>query len=815
MDTQGKVASLYPAKLIADLSNSGLTPTDVRPKPIGPAERAATGTPVGVDGYSIPYYSIDGKPLPFYRVKLYDRDKVKYLQVADQPNHIYFPPNFWKIVQDKLQDKSLRYIIWTEGEKKAAKAVKEGFPAVAVTGVDSWRSRTLAVPKEAQISQKKDGGLAIKMPSGVGVAEAFDTIAQGMQNLIDLIVKHKLDLIIVYDTDAPLANVTAKYSFGISQEVQRAAATLGFEMRHRGIPLRKIRQLILPAINEDKTGLDDYLIDMGATGLNSLVESTLAKKSAFPQHPNTRDYVNKKLQKGNLSRSDQMGLSLAIISDLDGRGQRLRSPDAGLLYYFSYADKSLTPVTFTGKPDFAESPFGRKLYRDYNLGIGDQRILGWISTQFSAEEPVATVNPEKVLTWRGNTLYYHISDGVMAKVSSKGITLVDNGEDGVLFEAGLVEDIDSADFLRVLKASDTTPIQNWWLPVLQETRIKDYGDGAETERHKQLLSLLYYVSPFFYRWRGTQLPVEITHGEAGSGKSTLFELRLSILTGIPKLRNSPQNIKDWNAALAKTGALHVTDNVAMQNAELRNQMSDEICRLITEPNPSIEQRKLYSDTDLINIPVRVVFGITAIKQPFTNVDIIQRAVITEMDKGIDAGLTYDANWKETQLEKHGGRVPWLVHQLRFVQRMLQLIEKEWNPQYKAKYRLINLEQLLILAGKACDTDASWIAQHLESSRDKRAQESDWVLEGLMAFAEQHRRKFKGGYDKIEFKLADISDWCLQEDDFKACQMLVQSRNLRRYIEGHKHTVATVTNIVESRVYGNGTVHYKVRNPQTG
>lgn len=814
MDTQGdNVTSLYPAKLIADLSNSGLTPGDIKPKPMGAAERAATGTPVGVDGYSIPYYSIDGKPLPFYRVKLYDRDKVKYLQVADQPNHIYFPPNFWKIVQAKLQSGTLKYIIWTEGEKKAAKAVKEGFPAVAVTGVDSWRSRTLAVPKEAQISQKKDGGLAIKMPAGVGVAEAFDTIAQGMQNLIDLCVKHKVQLIIVYDTDAPAANTTAKYSFGISQEVQRAAATLGFELRHRGIPLRSIRQLILPSINEDKTGLDDYLIDMGAAGLNKLVSDTMAKKSAFPKHPNTRDYVNKRLQKGNLSRSDQMGLSLAVISDLDARGQRLRSPDAGSLYYFSYEDKALTPVSLTGKPDFSESPFGRQLYRDYNLGLGDHRILGWLSTQFSAEDPVATVNPEKVLTWRGSTLYYHLSDGTMVKVSSSGIQLVDNGEDGVLFEAGLVEGIASDEFRKALKVQEAQPMENWWLPVLDQTRIKESNDPEEAKKHKQLLSLLYYISPFFYRWKGTQLPVEITWGEAGSGKSTLFELRLSILTGIPKLRNSPADLKDWNASLAQTGALHVTDNVQMQNADLRNRLSDEICRLITEPSPSIEQRKLYSDTDLIKIPVRVVFGVTAIKQPFTNVDIIQRAIITEMDKGVDAGLTYDANWKEHQLDSRGGRAMWLAHQLLFVRHMLQLIESEWDPKYKAKYRLINLEQLLILAGKVTGSKGDWIAQHLESSRDKRAQESDWVLEGLQAYAEDHRRRIPKGYDKLEFKLADVADWCLQNDDFKTCQMLVQSRNLRRYIEGHKHTVATVTNIVEAKAYANGQITYKVRKPE--
>lgn len=810
---EAELFSMYPAKLIADLANSGLEPGDIRAKPMGPAEKAATGTPTGVDGYAIPYFTLDGKPLPFYRVKLFDRDQVKYLQVADQPNHIYFPPKFWKLVNDLKASGKLRAVLWTEGEKKAAKCVKEGIPCVAVGGVDSWRSRTLAVPKEATIAQKASGGMSIRLPAGKGISEGMDVIAKGMQDFVDFMVKAKVPIIICYDTDAPQSNQFAKYSFGMSVEVQRAAATLGFELRHRGVPITQIRQLILPAVNEDKTGLDDYLIDQGPGNLLKLIEGVLAKRSAFPKHPNTRDYVNKQLQKGNISRREQMGLSLAVLSDLDARGQRLRSPDAGALYYFNFQDKSLTPVTFTGKPDFAETPFGRQLYRDYNLGTNDMRTLQWLSTQFSAEEPIMDVYPEKLLAWRKNTLYYHINDGLVARVSKDRIDLIDNGEDGVLFEAGLVEGIKHDEFEQALKSIGAQPIENWWESVLANTRIRESNDDSAST-HRKLLSLLYYVSPFFYRWSGTQLPVEITWGEAGSGKSTLFELRLAILTGIPKLRNSPSDLKDWNASLAASGGLHVTDNVQMNNVDLRNRLSDEICRLVTEPSPSIEQRKLYSDTALVRIPVRVVFGITAIKQPFTNVDIIQRAVITEMDKGTDAELKYDAQWKEHQLASRGGRATWLAHHLLFVQRMLQLMGTEtgWNPRYQAKYRLINVEQLLQVAARVVGEDGKWIPGHLEASRDRRAQESDWTLEGLSAWADMMRQKYPEHYPRSEFSLVKIAEWAEQEEEFKGCQVLVSSRLLKRYIDAHKHTVATVTNIVEYRRTPQGAVMFHVRDP---
>src|SRR5690606_37311113 len=120
-----------------------------------------------------------------------------------------------------------------------------------------------------------------------------------------------------------------------------------------------------------------------------------------------------------------------------------------------------------------------------------------------------------------------------------------------------------------------------WGQVLQTVRLRDH--------HKQqaITTLLYYMSPWLNRWRGMQLPVEMVLGESGSGKSTLCELRLSIITGQPRLRNAPQDLKDWHASIANSGGLHVTDNVQLVDRNLRQRLSDEICRIITEPSPHI------------------------------------------------------------------------------------------------------------------------------------------------------------------------------------------------------------------------------------
>lgn len=789
VETPSVVSNMFSPEMVEDLRKSGLEPADVRAKPLGPAEKQATLTPMGVNGYVFPYFDIHGSPVPFYRVKLFiDSEAGKYRQIADTQNHVYFPPR----LRDVLP--GAKYVLITEGEKKSAAAVKAGIPCIGLSGVDSWRSRSLALPKDTSIAQKPNGTISLRLPPGGSVGDStVESVAKGFQEFIDIAVLRNLPILIAYDTET-LPNG----KLGVTVNVQRAAATLGFELRHRGVRLGNIRQLILPALEgKTKTGLDDLLESEGGyERLGSAIQDCLSRRSAFPRHPNPKEYVNKKLQKAQLGRSEQMGLSLAVLTDLDSRGQRLRSPDEEALYYFSSEDKSLQKVAFTGRPDFNESPFGRRLYSQYNIGLNDQRCLGWLATQYSGEDPIAEVRPEKVLAWRGDTLYYQINDGLNVRVRKDSLDIVDNGTDNVLFESAMVDAIPAKEFQDALRVAQSQPIENWWLPVLKETRIKEPEDKDAIASQRRLLSLLYYVSPMFYRWRGTQLPVEITTGEAGSGKSTLFELRLSILTGLPKLRNLPDTLKDWNASLASVGALHVTDNVQLGNADLRQRLSDEICRLVTEPAPAIEQRKLYSDTTLVKIPVRCVFGITAIKQPFQNIDIIQRSVITELDKGVSSDLVYIDTWKEQQLELRGGRAAWLAHHLLVVQHILQLIDAEWNFKYRAKYRLINLEQLLQLASKVFGEDGSWIAPYLEGSRDKRAAESDWTLEGLVAFTKWFRK------DRTQLvgrpiKPSVISEWALGDDNFRTCKLLIDTRACLRYIHTNKHTVATTAKILAS------------------
>lgn len=794
-----------------DLARSGLTASDILAGLIDSTEKAATNVPHSIEGYRIPYLTLYGRPEPFYRVRLFDFIP-KYKQPKDSDAYIYFPPNFMEVA------KVSPYVLIVEGEKKAALACKLGFPACAVAGVDAWRNRTVSLPADTELKEGKKNVRA-KLPPGQEAQEETTNLAKGMQDLIDFILHHKKHLVICYDSDLDV---------GIKPSVQRAAAALGFDLRFRGIPFSHIRQIILPPISihsgngqapaksgEQKIGLDDFLIQAGVERFKALVDTCLAKKSAFPRHPNIRSFINQKLQKQVLSRRDLQQLSIGILSDLDANGIRLHNKDSEEAYYFDFVTRKLIKTTFRESQDDASStPFGQFLYRRYGLSSGDKRLIVWLAAQFTGEDPIEEVSPFRVIartSTGADAVNYQVSDSQYVRVDADGVELCDNGENGILFESGQVLPLDTERLLKELSRQETPkdkPIPNLWSDVLSSVRLRDQNN------QRRIASLLYYVSPWLYRWRGMQLPVELVIGESGSGKSTLCELRLSVISGETRLRNSPQDLKDWHASISNTGGLHVTDNVQLVDRNLRQRLSDEICRLITEPSPSIEQRKYYTNADLLRIPISAVFAITAIQQPFQNADLLQRSIILELDKtsnteGGRGEITYDSEWRAHQLERFGNREGWIAHHLLVLQRFFQLVREKWQPRYYAKHRLINFEQSLILMAEVFGEDSKWIPDYLNGVVEKTLLESDWTFEGMTTFVETVGHFHCKPGQTITAQM--ISEWAQGHEDFKDCEMLTNSRRLGRYMQTHKALIQGSLYLREAGKKGN-RVQYKLERP---
>lgn len=776
--------------VIRDLAKSTLTPEDVGARMLQTVECAAVGIPGNSTGYVIPYFDMTGKPRAFYRVRLFN-STVKYRQPKNTSNTLYFPKNLMKVL-DASQG---NYMLLVEGEKKAAAAVKAGIPAVALGGVDSWKNRTFIIPEGTDMAKAFNAkDINIKIPAGseeIGES-GLAPLATGFLEWIDFCVARQIHIIVCFDTDE---------EDGWKFDVQRAAASLAYELRYRGVAFSHIHKMVLPKIDENgKTGVDDYLAAFGGVELSQLIAGVLnAQESTFPQHPNVREYVNRKLQKTKMTRKEAQSASLALLSDLDTKGRRLRSESESQMYYFDHATRRLIKVSMNAgnKGLLHESLFGQLLYQRYGLSAADGRVLTWLDAQFNAEQPIEDVNPHRIVARPRpgeDTIRYQINDGQYVKVSpseaGNGVVVLQNGDEGFLFESGLVEGIDAKDLMAEIARQRQLPLYPWWIDVLNTVRLR------RDEKNKVLISLLYYISPWLYKWRGSQLPVELVIGESGSGKSSLCEHRLNIITGKPELRNAPTDLRDWQASITNAGGLHVTDNVNLVDKNLRQRLSDEICRLVTEPDPHIEMRKLYSNNELIRVPARVVFALTAIQQPFQQADLLQRAIVVELDKNAsaeDGNITYEYSWVDDQMQKFGGRIAWVAHHLLVLEKFLTHVQTRWRTGYRAQHRLINVEQALIMMAEVFGQDGSWIADFLSGSAALHISESDWVVEGLKAFADSIKAQNKPG---LLFSASDIANWAKSHDDFEECGPLINSRKVSKYMQVHAAMVNQMIGIVQ-------------------
>lgn len=803
----------------SDLAKSGLAPEDIGAYLASDIECAAVGIRphmvvapegnkvVSSPGYVIPYYDIYGKKVPFYRVKLFNPipQGPKYLQPPGSPSYLYYPRQFHQLLTGIAEGKESPsvingfnpLVIMTEGEKKTARLAKEGYLSVGVGGVFNWRNRTLLLPKDTKVDQdERSGKIRVKLPSSVeldlddmSAATGSSTLAEGMTELIHLILKSGMYLVVLFDADFPE-----------NLHVQTAAAQLGFELRFKGIPTIKIRQVKMPTNGKNKIGVDDYLQEHGPAALQELVEKCLHSRCSFPAHPNMRAYVSSRMS-GKLYRDKVRETAIAMITDLDSKGFRMKEAGSDIPYFFDQESRTLMRVILqsqTGEP-LHETQFGEYLYRQYDVSQADHLLMHWIAASYTGEDPIEIVKPYSALaTLPDGKVAFQLSDGQFILVSAEGLALCDNGTHGVLFRSNQVAPINGNRMLSRIREMMAEPLENWWAQIYGQFKFVRPTD-------RDLASILSYISPWLLRWKGSQLPVEIMVGEAGSGKSSAYSLRTAILTGRPSLKNQPVFIRDWYSGIVSSPGLYVLDNVHFTNKEMRQRLSDEMCRLVTEPDPHVEMRKLYTTADNVWMPVRCSFVITAIQQPFFNADILQRSIVLDLEA---VGKDHDSAWVEHALAKFGGRERWVAHHLVTLHKFMRLAKDEWDDHFKSGHRLANFEQLVYMMSRVLMGKAERpldIAPTLHTKMAEQAGEYDWSMQALKDFALEELAACRRDPNHV-FSAQDIADWAQARDEYMANQIVTNGRKLGRYLTSHKFMVESYAHIVCVGVQQNRQVY---------
>ncbi len=135
---------------IDDLKRSGLNISDFKKMKLKVCDfeeaELVLDSSFSTSGYVMPYFDIKGKEINNFRFRFLeellgkDKKAVRYSQVKGTEPRLYFPPCIkWDNI---LKDSSIT-ITFTEGEKKAYKACKEGVPTIGLGGVWAFKSKKL------------------------------------------------------------------------------------------------------------------------------------------------------------------------------------------------------------------------------------------------------------------------------------------------------------------------------------------------------------------------------------------------------------------------------------------------------------------------------------------------------------------------------------------------------------------------------------------------------------------------------------------------------------------------------------------------
>lgn len=166
------------------------------------------------------------------RLKNPEYGKGKYIKPAGKPSHIFRPLHLSISV---LKDPT-KPIIITEGDKKAIKAVQEGFPCISLGGVWSWKCKSDSLDSEENFEWELSPDI--------------------IPDLVQADFKGK-EVILCYDNDM--------YS---NEKVKQALYSLAaYLISEKGA---KVKLIFLP--KGEAKGLDDFLVAYGADEFQKLLD---------------------------------------------------------------------------------------------------------------------------------------------------------------------------------------------------------------------------------------------------------------------------------------------------------------------------------------------------------------------------------------------------------------------------------------------------------------------------------------------------------------------------------------------------------------
>ncbi len=399
--------------------------------------------------------------------KLYTSKERRYDQRAGTGVRAYFPLTVdWLAV---LADVSIPILI-TEGEKKAAKACKEGFITVGLGGVNNIRRDGVFLEELAQLAA---GGRLIYI--------AFDS---------DKLKKDKHG----------------------RQGIRQAEIVLATELRSAGARVITIK---LDPIDGEKAGLDDVLVQKGGRRILQAAIEAGTEHRLRDTVLGIREHYSKNEVRHRL-------IAESIVGDLRHHGRFIHTPESRL--YFDGESKTLVAFDETGSRI-------TRAYLDAKTAVNGADIeypMTFERLANTAENEGERTKVHKLSAWHAerSTLYIAKSESQLFEITPTGWRVVDNGAGATAECAGTLVHTRGK-----LAAVEVDPKRQGRAVFDALINTPNFIDGVRvTAKQSRMLWSLYCLAVFFPQALPTR-PIPLFHGPKGSGKTYGYRALLRSIYG--------------------------------------------------------------------------------------------------------------------------------------------------------------------------------------------------------------------------------------------------------------------------------------------
>ena len=317
-----------------------------------------------------------------------------------------------------------------------------------------------------------------------------------------------------------------------------------------------------------------------------------------------------------------------------------------------------------------------------------------------------------------NLVYIKCGKSQMYMVSTEGVTLCDNGTNGVLF-SGV---IDSVSFEYIPNVNNTDYIGDYIINLCSYN-YNDISTGTQ-----KLLARAFFLSLLVPELLTTK-PILAVIGQKGCFKTTLLKCFIKTLYGAKhSVCSMPSKTEDLDTLVVCSHFLPI-DNLDNHKGDLNDKFA------VYSTGGYIKKRKLYTDAEMYTAFIDAFIGISTRTLCFKRDDVLQRLILLSLNP-IDS-YADESDFLKPVIEHRNNLLSQAIDEIQVV---LRNISSKKYENFRTRFRMADFAKFLSLLTDNYDLSERCLAE-ITKFQQNVSTDNDIIIPYLIEFTSTYPDRF--------------------------------------------------------------------------